>query len=111
MYTQLKTSTAKSELNQKHLALVVSNKTGRLLASATNVAHPTTFSVHAEAAAVQKLEARLRDHTIDPRALRKGATVYSMRFNRGGELRSAKPCAVCEAPLRRTWLVSCCVYS
>lgn len=101
----------KNDLHQKHLALVVSNKTARLLSSATNVAHPTQFSIHAEAAALLKLEARLRDRAIDPKAMKRGVTIYSLRFSASGELRGAKPCVKCEALLRRTSYVTHCQYS
>jgi|SaaInlV_125m_DNA_1040241.scaffolds.fasta_scaffold02364_9 hypothetical protein len=106
-------STIKNELNQKHLALVISNKTGNMLVSATNVklSSETKYSLHAEAAALNKFEALRKDRKFDPKSLRKGVTVFSLRFNPRGELRGAKPCAHCENLLNRNPFVKCVFYS
>lgn len=81
--------------------------------SATNskVESSHTFSKHAEVAAVEKLEALRKDRKIDPKLLRKGVTVFSLRFNRKGELRGAKPCAHCEGVLNKSAFVKCVYYS
>lgn len=107
------TFTVKNALNQKHLALIISNKTGHLLVSATNsrLESSNKFSTHAEAAALEKLESKRKDRKIDPKSLRKGVTVFSLRFNRQGELRGAKPCGHCERLLNQNPLVKCVFYS
>tara|TARA_B110000858_G_scaffold189341_1_gene235974 strand:- start:2174 stop:2461 length:288 start_codon:yes stop_codon:yes gene_type:complete len=95
---------------------VTSNKTGKLLASATNIGKPTSgvkngFTVHAEVAVMSKLKSLIRDRKIDAKSLSKGVTVYSLRFNTKGELMGAKPCLNCQRTLCSFALVSRVLYS
>lgn len=87
-------------LNHHHVAVVVSCKTGNVLASATNEA--TAYgSVHAEVAALGQFERRLHDRTLHYREVRRGVAVLSLRVTVAGRLRLAKPCAACAGALRR----------
>ena len=86
-------------LNHHHVAIALSEKSGRVLASATNSATPTG-SVHAEVAVLQQLHRRLRDRVFGPKELARGVIVLSLRITPAGVLRLAKPCAACAHRLR-----------
>lgn len=81
-------------LNHHHVAVVLSCKTGRVLASATNEA-TACASVHAEVAALRQLHRRTRDGVLRRREFRHGVGVLSLRLNMTGQLRLAKPCSAC----------------
>jgi cytidine deaminase len=86
-------------LNHHHVALVVSCKTGRVVASGCNrtVADGTTATtVHAEVDALTRF---LRTPTSRCER-RRGVRVVSLRVARDGQLRMAKPCARCDQFLR-----------
>lgn len=83
----------RSPFNFRHAVLVVSG--GRVLSLGYN-----TYCRHAEVNALSKLWASNRS----------GVVVYSVRFNRRGQLRMAKPCPACEAYLREYGIKSV-VYS
>ena len=87
-------------LNHHHVAVVLSCKTGNVLASATNQA--TAFgSVHAEVAALHQFHHRIVDRAFHMRELKRGVAVLSLRITHGGLLRLAKPCRTCSEALRR----------
>ena len=93
-------------LNHHHVAVVLSRKTGHLLASATNTA--TAYgSVHAEAAALRQFHIRRRDGVIGRQQLRRGVAVLSLRLNARGQLRNATPCSQCWKALWRCDAVRC----
>lgn len=83
-----------STLNHHHIAIIYSCKGGNVLATGTNRPEGKT-SVHAEVDALQRLRCRLRDRVLNPRFLKRGVTVLSLRLSQTGELRLAKPCAAC----------------
>lgn len=91
-------------LNHHHVAVVLSCKTGRVLASATNEATPFA-SVHAEVAAMRQLRRRTRDGVLHGRELRHGVGVMSLRLNMAGQLRLAKPCPACFRALGESGVV------
>lgn len=100
----------RSSLNHHHVAIVLSLKTGNVLASATNSA--TAYgSVHAEMAALQQLRRRLRDRALFSREVRRGTVLMSVRLNARGELRLAKPCAACAQAMHRDALIRVVGYS
>lgn len=102
-------------LCQHHLSVILSRKSGHVLASSTNyatsLAPPGTFSVHAEVAALAQLHQRLRAGVVTPRDLRKGVCVFSLRFTNKGELSLARPCERCARALRRDVFVRKVVWS
>lgn len=92
--------TRNAHMAQHHVAVVISRKTGNVIASATNEAMKTG-SVHAECAALEQLRRRLRNRALPARDLRRGVLVLSLRVSRSGTLLLAKPCSACENTLRR----------
>lgn len=98
-------------MNHHHVAVVVSCKTGHVLASATN--EPTADgSVHAERGALRQLDHRMHDRALHPREVRRGVAVLSLRVTRSGaRLRLARPCAACAALLRAHPLVRSVAWS
>ena len=61
--------------------------------------------MHAEEAALEKLESRVRAGRISRSQLRAGVDVLSLRLDNDGALRCAMPCARCSAKLRKAALV------
>lgn len=102
--------TRNTHINHHHVALVLSNKTGNLLASATNVATPTG-SIHAEVAAMRQLRHRLRDRALFGREVKSGVRVLSLRLGPSGNLLLAKPCCRCSQEIRRCPLVKSVLWS
>ena len=96
--------TKSSVMNHHHVAVVLSSKTGNVLASATNVA-TKAGSIHAEVGAIRQLHHRLKDGVLFPREVKRGTMVLSLRINARGQLMFAKPCANCSAAMQKSGLV------
>jgi len=100
--------TYRYNLNHHHVAVVLSLKSGKVLASGVN--HATMMgSVHAEVDAMNQMHRRR--NLIERRELRKGLCLLSLRITRAGKLRLAKPCAACESAIRRCTLMRRIVWS
>lgn len=91
-------------LNHHHVAVVLSSKTGNVLASATNVA-TKAGSIHAEVGAIRQLHHRLKDKVLFAREVKRGAILLSFRINAKGQLMFAKPCANCVEAIQKSGLV------
>lgn len=86
-------------LNHHHVAVVLSRKSGKVLASGVNLALPAG-SVHAERSALHQLHTRIANRVICRRELGRGLRLLSLRVSSTGKLRLAKPCAECERAIR-----------
>lgn len=107
------TSTAfvrSSNVTHHHVAVVISNKTGSVLASGTNSA-TATGSIHAEVAATVQFKQRLRDRVLHTREVNKGVHLLSLRVSNQGKLRLAKPCQACRATMKLCPLIRRCSWS
>lgn len=87
-------------LNHHHIAIILSCKTDRVLASATNQL-TKHGSIHAEVEALRQLHSRLRDRVVYTREVSRGVYLLSLRLNREGKLMMAKPCISCSKALAK----------
>ena len=87
------------------MALVVSIKTGNILASTTNSCLPVRKykfnSIHAEQALIEIVKHKIIQKQIDSNELRKGLEIISLRFDKNGQLKNGKPCLVCGDCIKR----------
>ena len=85
-----------SNLKYTHLTVLLSNKTGKVILHAQNSAiQGRHYSVHAEVAALEKLQSGIRGKRTDEKSIRKGISLLSIRICASGNLGMAKPCDAC----------------
>lgn len=99
-----------TNLLQHHIAVIISAKTGNILASGTNSA-TSTGSIHAEVAATMQLKTRLRNRVLHFREIAKGVHLMSLRISKRGELRLAKPCEHCRQFMIQSSVIRKCFWS
>lgn len=99
----------------QHVALIQSSKTSRVLSIGINCLKPVSKnlggSVHAESIAIQTFCKKLRAQKIKKSDIRHGVKLLSLRFDRTGKLKGAKPCERCSSIIRNCHYITKVIYS
>lgn len=90
----------RSSMNQHHVTAIISCKTGNMLSCASNT--PLHHrSIHAEVAAIDAFQRKIKNRRLNPKEYRKGVCLVSLRFAPRGHLLLAKPCKSCSNCIER----------
>lgn len=85
----------------QHLAFIQSLKNNRVLSIAINSLRPANKylggSIHAEILAIEVFTKKLKARKINKQDVRGGTLLTSLRFDRHGNLKKAKPCNRCSS--------------
>ena len=101
--------------HSQHVALIQSTKTNRMLSLGVNCLKPVSKnlggSIHAESIAIQTFLKKMKAQKIKKSDMRHGVKLLSLRFDRSGNLKNAKPCERCSSMIKNCSYITKVVYS